>query len=70
MSLEFELRNVHDAAEEVLKRIDNARDRNTNSIDDQFYYELGLATGTASRLLVMLGDMAERHVYNKEKADG
>lgn len=65
MKLEFEMRNVHDLAEEILGHIDKARDCKANDMDDRFCFELGAAWGSSSRLHHMLGEIADRVIYNK-----
>lgn len=65
MSLEKELREAHDFAEEILRHVDKARDGESEGTESDFAFNLGCALGTTGRLRDLLARIAQREFYDK-----
>ncbi|KKN10925.1 hypothetical protein LCGC14_1031540 [marine sediment metagenome] len=63
MSLEKQLRGVHDRADEILKHIAKARDRLASKREELAAWELGCAMGATSNLRDELMKIAQEHWY-------
>lgn len=64
-SLEKELREAHDLAEEILRHVDKARDGESEGVKHLFAFHMGCVLGSTSRLRDLLMGVVQREFYDK-----